>query len=384
MKTREMRNKDAKKIDLSLLETLYNLHSPSGVEDDIQSYCIDHAQATGAKVTADDAGNLYITKGSATLYGCFAAHMDEVHQTRTKYFKTHVIGQTIYGYEHRAETFSGIGADDKNGIYIILKMLEEVENLKAVLFTEEEVGCVGSRAADMTFFDNCKYVVQIDRRGNSDFITSAAGEELCTNSFYKNTGAAKFGYKTTSGLLTDVAQLKENGLNVAACNISAGYYNPHTDNEYTNLADLQNCHNLCLHIANNVTAIQPHAPKKSYSIYPAYNYDPYRQYKKADNGALRNTYDVNNYYEDDQPASSADDSYLQELEDEEIKTAIEDIVYTDGYIDRLHLLNKEDGNAIIAAVRRAIGYNADKGNIAEVYYYVTGHSLLYDGRDYLT
>ena len=30
------------------------------------------------------------------------------------------------------KTFSGIGADDKNGIYIILKLLEEAKEMKAV------------------------------------------------------------------------------------------------------------------------------------------------------------------------------------------------------------------------------------------------------------
>ena len=241
MKTTDKRKANAKKIDISLLETLYNLHAPSGDESDVQNYCAEHAEAAGAAVTFDEIGNLYITKGNAKNYGCFIAHMDEVHQTRSKYFKTHIIGNTIYGYDHRAESFSGIGADDKNGIYIVLKLLEEAKEMKAVLFVEEEIGCIGSRGADMRFFDDCRYVVQIDRKGNKDFITTAAWQELCDSSFYEATEAAKYGYTKTVGAMTDIMQLKENGLNIAGCNLSCGYYNPHTDNENTNLADLQNC-----------------------------------------------------------------------------------------------------------------------------------------------
>lgn len=364
MKTTDKRKSNAKKIDLSLLETLYNLHAPSRFEDDMQSYCVDHARATGATVTADDVGNLYITKGNAKSFGCFVAHLDEVHQTRSKYFKTHLVGNTVYGYDHRAEAFSGIGADDKNGIYVILKMLEEEKEMKAVLFVEEETGCVGSRGADMQFFDDCRYVVQIDRRGAKDFITTAGGQELCNDSFYEVTEAARYGYIKAAGAMTDVMQLKENGLNIAACNLSCGYYNPHTDNENTNLADLQNCFNLCLHILNTVTTMQPHTPTKMYYNYNKYSYNAFQD--------GYNTQLYNNTREEEE---------IKELEKQEIENALEDIVYSDEYIDKLYYLTKKEGDEIIKQVRKAVGYNVSKTTIANVFYDIVGYQLYYTKAD---
>ena len=60
-----------------------------------------------------------------------------------------------------------------------------------------------------------------------------------------------FGYKETDGLMTDIEQLKEQGLNVSCVNLSCGYYEPHTDNEYTDKKDLLNCLRFIEHIISN-------------------------------------------------------------------------------------------------------------------------------------
>ena len=39
-----------------------------------------------------------------------------------------------------------------------------------------------------------------------------------------------------------MAALKRNGLEVSCVNLSCGYYEPHTDNEYTILSDLCKCY----------------------------------------------------------------------------------------------------------------------------------------------
>ncbi|EFK60177.1 LOW QUALITY PROTEIN: hypothetical protein HMPREF9008_04860, partial [Parabacteroides sp. 20_3] len=41
---------------------------------------------------------------------------------------------------------------------------------------------------------------------------------------------------------------KRNGLEVSCVNLSCGYYEPHTDNEYTILADLCKCYRFVRHI----------------------------------------------------------------------------------------------------------------------------------------
>ena len=58
----------------------------------------------------------------------------------------------IVGYDHRHKRMVGIGADDKNGIWICLKCLEDFKAVKCAFFVQEEVGRIGSSHADMTFF----------------------------------------------------------------------------------------------------------------------------------------------------------------------------------------------------------------------------------------
>jgi putative aminopeptidase FrvX len=47
---------------------------------------------------------------------------------------------------------TGIGGDDKCGVYACLELLKELPNLKAAFFVSEETGCHGSKKADPNFF----------------------------------------------------------------------------------------------------------------------------------------------------------------------------------------------------------------------------------------
>ena len=58
--------------------------------------------------------------------------------------------------------------------------------------------------------------------------------------------------------MTDVQELKERGLQVSCINLSCGYYEPHTDHEFTVKKDLMNCLSLVEHIIENCTEPYPH------------------------------------------------------------------------------------------------------------------------------
>lgn len=258
---------------MKLLKKLYIISSPSNNEQAMQSFIISLLKGSGVPYTQDNKGNIYATKGESDTYPCVVCHMDEVHKTRNEGYKVVETDGVIYGLNTHTMSFEGIGADDKNGIWVCIKALNEFDAIKCAFFVAEEVGCQGSRNADMTFFDDCRFVLQCDRKGNSDFITNASGTELCSSDFLKAADVSKFGYKEANGMMTDVMELKENGLKVSACNISCGYYNPHSDNEMTRISDLRNCYNLVRSIILNCTDVYPHkyvAPK--YLKYSSYNY----------------------------------------------------------------------------------------------------------------
>jgi len=244
---------------MELLTELYKISSPSNKERNMIRFITHKLKAMSIPYEVDRYGNIYATKGKSKTYSCIVAHTDEVHSKRSKSYEVvNFRDEIIFGYDTRTKHFVGIGADDKNGIWICLKCLEEYEYMKCAFFTAEEIGCVGSNRADMSFFDDCRYVLQCDRRGNSDFITNISGTELCSDDFLHDIGVSDYGYKIQQGMMTDVITLKKRGLEVSCANISCGYYNPHSNEEYTNIADLHKCHQFVRHIVETCNDTYQH------------------------------------------------------------------------------------------------------------------------------
>lgn len=121
-----------------------------------------------------------------------------------------------------------LGADDRAGIYAILKILQT--NLRpSVLFTtDEEIGGYGA----IHFVHEVKepikpvhYMIEIDRKGQNQSV------------FYDNFGPLfeeyinNFGFNTNKGLFSDISIICR-AWKIAGVNISAGYYFEHTANEF--------------------------------------------------------------------------------------------------------------------------------------------------------
>lgn len=246
-------------LNWGLLRKLYAIHSPSGKEDRMITFLTSYLYTLpGVELTEDTYGNLYAKKGDAESYPCIVSHMDQVQRTHSKDFKAIETRDIIFGYSARNHQFEGLGADDKNGIFMALQALRKYDCIKAVFFKEEEIGCNGSSHAEMTFFDDCRYVIQCDRRGNSDLISNIGYTDLCSGKFIQDIAPEKWGYKEEHGAMTDVETLKERGLSVSAVNMSCGYYNPHTDEEITVKCDLEKCWRLVQHIIEDCTDVYPH------------------------------------------------------------------------------------------------------------------------------
>lgn len=185
-----------------------------------------------AEVNVDE-GNIYVTKGSAKTYPCVASHMDTVHSLHPNSRVFNFNGK-LFSVDFQSMKRIGTGGDDKVGVFVCLEMLRQFDNIKLVFFRDEEVGCLGSSKADMNFFEDVSLVMQCDRKGYKDFVNSISGTKLYTKEFSEaiQETLKKWGKKETSGGLTDVYQLAENGVGVCVANMSCGYHDPHTDNEY--------------------------------------------------------------------------------------------------------------------------------------------------------
>ena len=202
-------------------------------------------------MSSDGSNNIYITKGKAEVYPTMVAHMDTVHSiVPSKNYQIRSDGERMWAMDPQTGKNMGIGGDDKIGIFIALAMLRDLPVFKCVFFVDEEIGCVGSGLADITFFDNSSLVLQCDRKGTSDFVDNIMGTPLYGEGFAQEVEPilTRFGYTSGDGGMTDVWQLKENGLKVACANMSAGYFRPHTSSEYIGIATVQRCYDLCFAI----------------------------------------------------------------------------------------------------------------------------------------
>jgi hypothetical protein len=131
--------------------------------------------------------------------------------------------------------------------------LEDYNFIKVVFFVAEEVGCIGSGACDLSYFDDCMFIGQADRKNNSDFINYSNGVQLFGEEFSTFVAPVlkDYNYKECVGISTDAGCLSKRNVGIACFNISCGYYNPHTSTEYVSIKDVTNCYNVICDIISN-------------------------------------------------------------------------------------------------------------------------------------
>lgn len=264
-------------MNVDLLKELYSIFSPSGDTKKMRRFLKRAVKARGGDVVQDKNGNLLVTKGKADTYPCLAAHIDQVrNHTHPKDFQVLQVDNILMGWSAKLKQQCGLGADDKNGVFICLNALEKYDNIKIAFFVDEEIGCCGSSAVDMSFFDGCRFVIEPDRRDGYDFISCMSGVDVCSDDFIKASGFEDFGYKFDEGSVTDVLTLLDRGLKISCLNLSCGYYHPHTDQEVTDIDELENCQNLVFHMIDTMTDVYPFEYNDGWRIKNkdySYNYD---------------------------------------------------------------------------------------------------------------
>lgn len=121
----------------------------------------------------------------------------------------------------------GLGADDRAGVYAVLKLRKETGCM--ILLTDyEESGGLGAKEASKIFkpyFENTAFFLEIDRKGNNEAVFYN-GESQEFKNFIMN-----FGFKEHKGIFSDITIISRD-LGIVGANVSAGYYNQHTKSEY--------------------------------------------------------------------------------------------------------------------------------------------------------
>lgn len=243
-------------------------------------------------ISAD--GYLY-AEGSIPVL--LVAHMDTVHAELPK-----VICESSDGNIVMSPT--GIGGDDRCGVYMVLEIIKELKC--HVLFTEdEEKGCIGSgKFVKANIKPEVHYCIQFDRKNGNDSVYYS-----CDNKEFEEFINAE-GFKTASGSCSDISKIAPH-LGVAAVNLSCGYYNPHNKHEYVNIPEME--YNIMR--AKNIIS----KPSKRF-IYVEKKYEP----PKWTTSTYNNYYsDVGKYYTPSYYSSE------DTLEDDDTESALWSLVYED-------------------------------------------------------
>ena len=217
-------------VDEKLLLDIFEIYNPSMMEDLMIKFIEKYLIENDIPYEKDGMGNVFNLDDSQEPI--LSAHMDSVLSMEDEFLLPNI---DIWDGELRG--FGAIGGDDKCGIYIILKLLKE-KTFNFLFTVQEEIGAKGIQY----FFNendisHIPYGVVLDRNGSGDI--------LCVNNNY---GVASFekmllnigrryGYSVATGIFSDADYLSEH---IFCCNLSVGYYSPHTDQDWVYLADLDN------------------------------------------------------------------------------------------------------------------------------------------------
>ena len=157
------------------------------------------------------------------------AHMDTVFKAPPK---------KIYHDEKQHIIWSpqGLGADDRAGVFAILKILESGARPHILLTTKEEKGGFGA----LLFLKSVpnppcdiKYIVELDRRGEDDCVFYG-----CANKDFQSF-IESYGFYTEWGIFSDISDICPRW-GIAGVNLSVGYENEHSFIETLNTEYLYN------------------------------------------------------------------------------------------------------------------------------------------------
>lgn len=181
------------------------------------------AELIASEYTVQKQKGFLYAEGSTPVL--LVAHLDTVHRA---------LPETICYSADGAVMMSpqGIGGDDRAGVYMILRLIQSVHC--HVLFCEdEETGGYGARAFTKSgIIPDVNYIVELDRVGNNDAVFYQ-----CRNRQFEQY-INGFGFQTAFGSFSDISILAPH-LNLAAVNLSTGYYHAHQPGEYVRLDEVE-------------------------------------------------------------------------------------------------------------------------------------------------
>lgn len=227
--------------------------------------------------------------GKGTIPILLVAHMDTVHKNKPE--------NIFYDSEKKVLWSSeGVGGDDRCGVYTILKIISAKFRPHILFLEDEEIGCVGAKkCVELMKKPDVKFMIELDRKGKEDCVFYSCGNE----EFIKY--IESFGFKKAYGSYTDICTLSDTW-DIASVNLSVGYYNAHTLQEYINLLELVSTYEKVVKILEDDknNSVYFNYQKKVYQYLTRSSLQPIDKKSKKDKKSKANIYENDGctYYDD--------------------------------------------------------------------------------------
>lgn len=160
---------------------------------------------------------------------CIVAHLDTVFYTTPQDIFYDTAQNVLWSPQ-------GLGADDRTGVFMILKILSQKMRPSILFTTGEELGGKGA----LTFIkdfpqapNDIKYLIELDRHGNNDCVFYNCGNQDFF-SFVEN-----YGFEKNFGTFTDISIICP-AWKIAGVNLSVGYEEEHSYAEYLKISCMKN------------------------------------------------------------------------------------------------------------------------------------------------
>jgi di/tripeptidase len=227
-------------------------------EEKMVAFLVNWLTENNIEHYVDQHNNVYATKQESQdlpedfYFPCVISHTDTVHGLNDINIREEMLPNaqkeiklSYKAYDNDGDP-TGIGGDDKCGVFACLTLLKELPYVKAAFFVSEETGCHGSMKADPTFFENVGYGIQFDAPENWMITEKCFGQVLfdreteffdaCDEVLTEGMGD-RMRYMVHP--YTDVYALRGK-FDFSCINFSIGYYQYHTSHEYVVVEDVIN------------------------------------------------------------------------------------------------------------------------------------------------
>ncbi len=245
--------------DLVLLKEVLSIPTVTYNEEYMIEFLKKWLTENDIEYSVDEHGNVYATKQESQsvptdfYFPCVISHTDTVHSLDTINIREEMLPNAQNELKIALKAYNnfgkptGIGGDDKCGVFACLKLLKELPYLKAAFFVSEETGCHGSKNADLSFFSNVGYAIQFDAPENWMITEKCFGQILFDrdSEFFTHIDEILTEHMNPKDKqymvhpYTDVYALRTK-FDFSCINFSIGYYNYHSPNEYVVIDDVFN------------------------------------------------------------------------------------------------------------------------------------------------